>query len=151
MALDRNLDPFGHPSDQALLYAYLNSFHETGIKSPLDAAILQHGSPDIQAYRKVREIPFDFERRRLSVVVADKSGPLLITKGAPESLIDLCSVCEVGEQCRPFDASARTQCTATYQQLSEQGFRVLAVAYMTVTYLLLVEVVKRRLMRPLLN
>jgi P-type Mg2+ transporter len=67
MALDRYLDPFGHASDQALLYAYLNIFHETGIKSPLDAAILQHGSPDIQAYRKVREIPFDFERRRLSV------------------------------------------------------------------------------------
>src|SRR3989442_1539568 len=123
MALDRYLDPFGHVSDHVLLYAYLNSFHETGIKSPLDAAILEHGSLDIQAYRKVREIPFDFERRRLSVLVADKSGPLLITKGAPESVIDLCSACEGDGQPRPFDAGARTQCTATYQQLSEQGFR----------------------------
>lgn len=129
MALDKYLDPFGAPSDQVLLYAYLNSFHETGIKSPLDTAILQRSSLDIQAYRKVREIPFDFERRRLSIVVAEKSGPLLITKGAPESVIDLCSECEVDGQCRPFDAGARTQCTATYQQLSEQGFRVLAVAY----------------------
>ena len=129
MALDSYLDPFGVPSDQVLLYAYLNSFHETGIKSPLDAAILQHSSLDIQAYRKVREIPFDFERRRLSIVVAGKSDPLLITKGAPESVIGLCSECEVDGQCRPFDASARAQCTATYQQLSEQGFRVLAVAY----------------------
>jgi len=129
MTLGSSLDPLGHPSDGVLLYAYLNSFHETGIKSPLDAAILQYGSLDIQAYCKIREIPFDFERRRLSVIVEDRNGPLLITKGAPESVVDLCLDYEVEAQRRPFDAAAKSQSAATYQHLSQQGFRVLAVAY----------------------
>lgn len=129
MALGSSLDPLGHPSDRVFLYAYLNSFYETGIKSPLDAAILQHGPLDTQAYRKIREIPFDFERRRLSVVVEDAKGPLLITKGAPESVVDLCLDYEAGPERRPCDARAKSQCAASYRQLSAGGFRVLAVAY----------------------
>jgi Mg2+-importing ATPase len=123
------LDPLGHSSQRVLLYAYINSFCETGIKSPLDAAILQQRQLDVQDYRKVREIPFDFERRRLSVVVEHENGPLLIAKGAPESVVDVCTQYELDGQCKPLDAGAKAHCNNTYQQLSAQGFRVLAVAY----------------------
>jgi P-type Mg2+ transporter len=126
--LHEYLDPLGHASSRVLLYAYINSFCETGIKSPLDAAILQHTQLDVQAYRKLREIPFDFERRRLSVVVENEQTPTLISKGAPESVLDICTAYEVDGQVKPLDAPARTQCEATYQQLSVQGFRVLALA-----------------------
>ena len=123
------LDPLGRSSQRVLLYAYINSFCETGIKSPLDAAILQQGQLDVQDYRKVREIPFDFERRRLSVVVEHENGPLLIAKGAPESVMDVCMQYELDGQSKPLDAGAKAHCNNTYQQLSAQGFRVLAVAY----------------------
>jgi P-type Mg2+ transporter len=123
------LDPLGHSSQRVLLYAYINSFCETGIKSPLDAAILQHTQLDVQAYRKVREIPFDFERRRLSVVVEHENGAILIAKGAPESVVDVCAEYEADGQSKPLDDDARRHCDNTYQQLSAQGFRVLAVAY----------------------
>ena len=74
MVLDRHLDPFGQSSERPLALAYLNSSYQTGIKSPLDAAILKRGGAAIDGYRKVDEIPFDFERRRLSVVVETAAG-----------------------------------------------------------------------------
>ena len=87
--LEGHLDLSNHASDRVLLFGYLNSSFETGIKSPLDEAILQYGSVDIDGYRKVGEIPFDFERRRLSVIVQHQDELLLITKGAPESVLAL--------------------------------------------------------------
>lgn len=81
MALDRVLDPLGRPTERTFFLAYLNSRYETGIRSPLDAAILAAGQPDITAYHKLDEVPFDFERRRVSVVVEDPHGRLLITRG----------------------------------------------------------------------
>ena len=91
LAFDRALDPVGAPSERPLTLAYVNSRLETGIRSPLETAILQQTieAPD---YQKVDEIPFDFERRRLSVVVEAPDGRpdrLLITKGAPESILAL--------------------------------------------------------------
>jgi Mg2+-importing ATPase len=129
MVLHEHLDALGNPSERVLLFAYLNSFHETGIKSPLDAAILQHNQMDIQAYRKLSEIPFDFERRRLSVVVETGGKAMLITKGAPESVLDVCSSYEVDGQLKTLDSVTRTRCETIYQNLSAQGFRMLAVAY----------------------
>jgi Mg2+-importing ATPase len=126
--LHEALNPLGDPEQRALLPAYLNSFYETGIKSPLDAAILEHATLDVQDDRKLSEIPFDFERRRLSVIIEHEGTPLLITKGAPESVITICEQYEVNGQSRPLDASARVQCDAAYGRLSAQGFRVLAVA-----------------------
>jgi len=92
MALDQHLDPFGTPGERVFLLAYLNSLHETGVSNPLDLAIkqsrnsnpldtavLQHDHPDIHAYRKIDEIPFDFERRRVSIVVEQETQRLLIT------------------------------------------------------------------------
>jgi len=129
MTLHSCLDLQSHTSERVLLYAYLNSAFETGIKSPLDAAILQAAQPDVGSYRKLREIPFDFERRRLSVVIENADGPVMISKGAPENVLDVCTTYEVDGQAVAMDAQAEERCTGMYQQLSAQGFRVLAVAY----------------------
>jgi Mg2+-importing ATPase len=129
MSLDRCTNPAGQPSQRTLLFAYLNSANETGIKSPLDAAILQHESLDIRNYRKIDEVPFDFERRRLSVVVEKDGQRLLVTKGAPESVLAVCDSQEADGQELPLDAQSRERCMATYRDLSAQGYRLLAVAY----------------------
>jgi Mg2+-importing ATPase len=132
MILDKCLDPLGRPSERVFLLAYLNSYHETGIRSPLDAAILKQARPDIAAYGKRDEIPFDFERRRLSVVVEDGGERRLIAKGAPEGILANCSGMETADGVAPLDAGAQSQCAATFAALSAQGYRVLAVACRTV-------------------
>ena len=112
--------------------ACINSAHQTGIKSPLDAAILKRGGAVSNGYRKVDEIPFDFERRRLSVVVENSGGRLLVTKGAPEGVLACCTAYEIDDRRAPLDEATRARCEATYRELSAQGSRVLAVAYAAV-------------------
>lgn len=128
IALTGQLDPAGAPSDEILLPAYLNSYFETGIRSPLDTAILATEKPDIENHQKLDEIPFDFERRRLSVVVASGSERRMITKGAPESVWTICAACRLRGAVIPWDADRRQEAEAILRQLSEQGCRVLAVA-----------------------
>jgi P-type Mg2+ transporter len=129
MTVDRAIDLRGQPSERAFLLAYLNSKFETGIRSPLDAAILQRDCPAAQPYEKRDEIPFDFERRRVSIVVAKDGEHLLIVKGAPESILPLAVAYEADGQTQAVDAAARATAKNTYEELSRQGFRVLAVAY----------------------
>ena len=130
MKLDRCLDPFGEPSHRVLTLAYGNSKFETGIRSPLDMAILQNPEPvEAAAYEKRDEIPYDFERRRLSIVVERQSRRLLITKGAPEGILARSVGYEADGRTAPLDAAALGRCQATYEGLSRQGFRVLGVAY----------------------
>jgi P-type Mg2+ transporter len=134
--LEGHLDLFKKESDRVLLFGYLNSSYETGIKSPLDEAILRYGSVDCSGYSKVGEIPFDFERRCLSVIVRYEDELLLITKGAPESVLPLCSAYETGGEPKPLDGvdgEVRATSVKMYQDLSAQGYRVLAVAYRPVT------------------
>jgi Mg2+-importing ATPase len=108
----------------------LNSAYETGIQNPLDRAVLDHPRPAIDGYQKLDEVPFDFERRCISVVVeTQKGGRLLITKSAPESVVPRCTAYEVGGARVPLDEPARAHCGTTYEALSEGGERVLAVAY----------------------
>src|SRR6185295_13422670 len=83
----------------------------------------------IAGYQKLDEIPFDFERRRVSIVVQAGENRLLITKGAPESLLDVCSEYELDGRTFPLDAGAQTRCEAAYNNLCADGFRVLAAAY----------------------
>ena len=128
MTLDQHVDPLGDPADRVLLLGYLNGTYESGVKNPINVAILKHDSLDISAYRKVDEVPFDFERRRLSVVAETKGEMLLITKGAPESVLRCCSQFEVNGQTHPLDNDARAKCQAIYDGLSATGYRVLAVA-----------------------
>jgi Mg2+-importing ATPase len=132
MVLDRHLDPFGQVSEKAFTLASVNSAHQTGIKSPLDEAIVKRGGVAISEYRKIDEIPFDFERRRLSVVVEHSGERLLITKGAPEGVIACCTAYEIDDRRLPLDEAMRERCKTTYCELSAQGSRVLAVAYAVV-------------------
>ena len=130
--LEGCLDLFGKESERVLLFGYLNSTYQTGIKSPLDEAILLHSKVDVSAYSKVGEIPFDFERRCLSVVVRHEDETLLIIKGAPESVLSNCSAYESNGERRPMERvsdEARTTYTKMYRDLNTQGYRVLAVAY----------------------
>ena len=128
MEVDQALDLAEQPSERVFWLAYLNSSYETGIHSPLDEAILQHQRLDINAYQKQAELPFDFERRRLSVVAREGASCLLITKGAPESVLEVCEQYEMGGKSYPLLAEERERAIQLYQRLSEQGFRVLAVA-----------------------
>ncbi|MFY9611466.1 MAG: magnesium-translocating P-type ATPase [Blastocatellia bacterium] len=145
--LDRHLDPLGNTAERVFLLSYLNSFFETGVEdalnkailqkagaSPLDLAILHHDHPDVAGYQKLDEIPFDFERRRLSIVVQAGGDRLLIAKGAPESVLAVCSEYELDGRTIPLDAEAQARCKATYETLSADGFRVLAVAYRTMPH-----------------
>ena len=128
MVLSQVLNLEEQVSDRVLLLAYLNSSYETGIRSPLDDAIVKHSRLDISTYQKRAEIPFDFERRRLSVVVAEEEHSFLITKGAPENVLEVCDRYEIDGITHSLDDRARARCVAIYQKLSAQGFRVLAVA-----------------------
>jgi Mg2+-importing ATPase len=119
MSLDEAVDASGQPSEWTRTLAYLNSRLQSGIHSPLDAAILEHEARDIEGWTKTGEIPFEFERRRLSVVAERNGEYLLITKGAPESVIDACLL----------DEGARQSCLEVFRRMSERGSRVLAVAY----------------------
>ena len=118
MTVARVVDPFGNPSDRPAALAAVNSHFETGIKSPLDVAILKSKAIDAHAYRKLDEVPFDFERRRLTVMVDGPEGKQLITKGAPESVLVCCTQLESDGHVIPLDDSARERCVATYQELS---------------------------------
>jgi Mg2+-importing ATPase len=129
MSLDASLDPFGGPSSRTLVLAHLNSRFQTGIKSPLDAAILERAVDGADGFTKTDEIPFDFERRRLSVVVEKDGDRLLIAKGAPESVLEACSAYELDGRVQALDEPAIARGLATFRALSEQGFRMLAVAY----------------------
>jgi len=129
MTVDRSLDPFGQAADRAIFLAYLNSYFETGIRSPLDSAILKQPQAHVDAYHKTDEIPFDFDRRRLSIVVEKDDKALLISKGAPEGVLQVCSEYEIQGVRHPLDDAQRKHCDENYQELSAKGFRVLAVAY----------------------
>jgi P-type Mg2+ transporter len=132
MSLDRSLDPFGNPSPRALELAYLNSKFETGIRSPLDDVILHQSALKGEDYSKCDEIPFDFERRRLSVVVERQSQRVLITKGALEGIFPLLSGYEVEGKAEPISKDAAMRIQQISDDLNTQGFRSLAVAYVEV-------------------
>ena len=130
MAFDSSCDVLGRASDAPLFFARLNSKFETGIRSPLDAAILERSETEgSNAYAKVDEIPFDFERRRLSIVVENSGERSLIVKGAPEGILACATAYASGEGTdAPLTADVRGKCRETYESLSARGFRVLAVA-----------------------
>ena len=128
IALDRHVDVDGRDSDDVLRFVYLNSYFQAGIKSPLDDAILKYQRPSIVEYEKVDEIPFDFNRKRLSVVVRRGSEHLLITKGEAESVFAICGTVTVDGAPQPFDESRRAQAAETFKKLSADGYRTLGVA-----------------------
>ena len=142
--LERHLNVLGNEDDEVLKWAYFNSFHQTGLKNLLDVAVLEHVELHDylkveEDYKKVDEIPFDFQRRRMSVILEQKNGKhLLICKGAVEEMLDLCSHSFYpGENAHihiekdaivPIDAGMRETVLNTSRKLNEDGLRVLLVA-----------------------
>jgi Mg2+-importing ATPase len=109
----------------------LNSRLQSGLRSPLDTAIVEAGLPEGLGWRKLDEVPFDFQRRRVSVLVEHDGQRLLITKGAPEDVLRLATRFEEpgGDVPHPLDAAAQATAAATLAALGEQGFRALGVAW----------------------
>jgi Mg2+-importing ATPase len=124
-----HVDTDGHSSEGVYVLAYLNSLFGSGIKSPLDEAILDHQRPDVAAWHKVDEVPFDFDRRRVSVLIDNGVSRLLAVKGAPEEIIKLSVDYETGDGKRlPLGSDAREKLAQGFERLGDQGYRVLGVA-----------------------
>jgi P-type Mg2+ transporter len=140
IVLERHLDIRGRDDVRVLEHAYLNSYYQTGLKNLLDRAILEHVELEHELhlghdYRKVDEIPFDFIRRRMSVIVEhERRAHRLICKGAVEELLEICTQAEEDGTVLPLSDDLRKQVLALAQSLNESGLRVLAVAYKTVPH-----------------
>ncbi len=131
IVLERHLDLDGEESDEALEFGYLNSRFQTGLKNLMDKAVLEHRDLEAAAmrYRVIDEIPFDFQRRRMSVVVSDGRGEhLLICKGAVEEMLSICAYAKVGDVTVPLTDERRRGIKAMTHRLNEDGLRVLVVA-----------------------
>lgn len=137
--LEQHLDVNGHVDEQVLHLAWLNSFHQDGMKNLMDRAIVHFGeqAPGIDAlrhYTKIDEVPFDFIRRRLSIVVQDQAqNQLLICKGAVEEMISVCSQIEEHGQIQPLSEVRRNELLALANDYNQQGFRVLALGVRELT------------------
>ncbi len=132
ITLIKYLDVFGQENQEVLRAAYINGFFETGIKSVLDKAILDFKHIDIKNLRKIDEIPYDFMRRRSSVVYAEEKNRVMVTKGAPEEMLKICSHYFNGKKSAKISAAALKKINALYDNLSADGFRVLAIARKTI-------------------
>jgi P-type Mg2+ transporter len=134
--LDGALDLEGQTSGDVLRFAYLNAYYQTGLENPLDGAIIgfaKQAGLDISSEQKVDEVPYDFVRKRLSVVTTNAAGEItLITKGALENVLDVCSHARSGGRVIELDKSARSRIEQRYGEWSGQGFRVLGIASKTV-------------------
>ena len=129
--LIRQVDLTGAESRNVLQLAYINAAFETGLKSPLDQAILEAQPIDLAGWRKLDEVPFDFERRRVSVLVERDGKRMLVVKGAPEDVLKLASRYQ-GESdgaARPLDDAARETARSVFEKLGVEGFRALGVAW----------------------
>ena len=135
IVLEKHLDVHGNPSERVLQYGYLNSYHHTGLKNLLDEAILDHEELEEalkakEKYRKIDEIPFDFVRRRMSVVVEDETGlNTLICKGAVSEVMNLCTRVEVEGEVIEVLPEHDVKRRRLSDELNSQGFRVIALAY----------------------
>jgi Mg2+-importing ATPase len=131
IVLERHVDLNGDDSDDALEYGYLNSRFQTGLRNLMDKAVLAHRDlePVARRFHVVDEIPFDFQRRRMSVVVADGQGEqLLVCKGAVEEMLAICTEARIGDVVEPLTPEKRAEIRAMTGRLNEDGLRVLIVA-----------------------
>ena len=135
IVLEKHMDVQGNPSERVLHYGYMNSYYQTGLKNLMDEAILRHVelNADLQVdelYRKIDELPFDFHRRRMSVIVEDNQDHhILICKGAVEEIMHLSTHVEVGGDVLPVTPEHDERRKERVRQLNSEGFRVIAVAY----------------------
>jgi Mg2+-importing ATPase len=122
------LDVAGAPSEKVLLYAYLNAFYETGFTNPIDEAIRTHRQFDLSGYRKMDEIPYDFLRKRLSILVTHEETSLMVTKGALANVLAVCASADTGGGIIVEIAAMRDRIQQHFEEFSNQGCRTLGVA-----------------------
>ena len=130
--LVRHVDADGTECPKVLRLAYLNSAFETGIHSPLDDAILAHAKPDVGEWTKLDEVPFDFERRRVSVLLQEKGTTerLLIVKGAPEDVLKHSTLRRsVAGDVTPLNEASRAAIAEIFAKLGDEGYRALGIAF----------------------
>lgn len=137
VVLEYHLNVDGKEDDRVLRHAFLNSYFQTGLKNLIDLAVIQRqeelgAQALVEKYTKVDEIPFDFQRRRMSVVVQDREGKTqLVTKGAVEEMLQCCAWAECGGRVLPLEEGVRQRVLAKAGELNGQGMRVIAVAQKT--------------------
>lgn len=134
--LEYHLDCDGKEDSRVLRHAFFNSYYQTGLKNLMDVAIIDAAkeelSIDSSEYKKVDEIPFDFQRRRMSVVIEDKTGKTqMITKGAVEEMLEISSYVDYQGSVTPLTESLKKEILKTVEELNEDGLRVLAVSQKT--------------------
>ncbi|MFA5030439.1 MAG: magnesium-translocating P-type ATPase [Patescibacteria group bacterium] len=133
IAVIKYVDAFGAIVHDVLRYSYLNSYFHTGIPNPLDQSVKDFRTFDMTGVKKVEEIPFDFERRRESVVVDEGGKRLLITKGAPEAVFPICTSYSRGERKENVTPSFQQKADQEFISLTKDGYKVLAVAIRSVS------------------
>ena len=127
--LSGTLDLSGFAHDKVARYAYLNSIYETGFKNPIDEAIRQYRNFDLDGTEKLAEIPYDFYRKRLSLLINDQCNTFLIAKGALTNILAICSSAELGDGTLININEARQEIEQRYEDFSREGFRTLGLAY----------------------
>lgn len=129
----KHVDINGVDSEEVFRDAYINGALETGIKNLLDQAILNYKKLDVSAYKKTEEIPYDFNRKRSSIVYIKDGQTTMITKGAPEEMFKICNQYLDGGKVKKITPLKLKQAIALYERLSEDGLRLLAIAYKDIT------------------
>jgi Mg2+-importing ATPase len=128
--LEKHVDITGKTSNDVLQYAYLNSFYQTGLKNLIDKTVLSHIEFDVEGRcRLVDELPFDFQRRRMSVIVEYEEDHVLICKGAVEEIFTVCNYYQVDDEIYPLIEMIRDDLYEEVETLNNDGYRVLAIAY----------------------
>jgi Mg2+-importing ATPase len=123
------LDLAGNFSERVFFHAYLNAFFEKGFSNPIDEAIRSYKQPDVSGYEKADEVPYDFIRKRLSILVVKDGRYLMVTKGTVSDVLAVCSLAETPSGTKVDINSQRQQIRKKFEALSNQGFRVLGIAY----------------------
>ncbi|MEO0137004.1 MAG: magnesium-translocating P-type ATPase [candidate division WOR-3 bacterium] len=127
--LQSALDVDGAPSDKVLFQSYINAFYETGFTNPIDEAIRNYRKFDLSGYQKLDEIPYDFQRKRLSILVSHDNTNLMITKGALFNVLAVCTTAETGDGTIVDIAMVRDRIQKRFEEYSNKGFRTLGIAY----------------------
>ena len=130
--LQSAIDIEGTESEKVLLYAYLNASFETGFANPIDEAIRNHKKYDISEYKKLDEIPYDFIRKRLSILVSNKNSNIIITKGALQNIISDCKSADKGDGNIVDINAIKDKVQKIYEDFSGQGCRTLGIAYQNI-------------------
>lgn len=129
MRLNFAIDVEGNESEKVLLLAYINAFYETGFTNPIDEAIRTHCRFDVSGYRKLDEVPYDFIRKRLSILVSGNNTNTIVTKGALPNVLSVCSLAEILDGKVVDLDTVRERIQNRFEDLSNRGFRTLGVAY----------------------